>query len=197
MHEERTRQGDGHAREPRRASTDDGRGGEALGDVARDVMDQLSMMARDEARLARLSARRYVERLRGDVAPRAAWTAVAAVALMLAGIFALIALFWGLATLIGSAAWTFVIFAALFLLAGVVAIVAARTPRAETAADIEKRFPAVRAHERAPEHALARQETEEAHRRVLEEARREGAREALTARNESAPRPEARPPDRR
>jgi hypothetical protein len=199
MNEQRTTQGNGASREPaRRVSMGDGQRREALGDVARDMMDQVSIMARDEVRLARLSARRYVEHLRGDVAPRALWATVAGVTAMLAGIFLAIAIFWGIAVLIGSVAWTFVIFAAFCILGSVLAISAMRrTQHAETAADIERRFPAVRADKAGPEHAIARLDSEEGHRERIAEAQRETSRELLPARNERVPPPEARVPDRR
>jgi len=99
---------------------------EALGDVARDVIDHVSMLVRDEVKIARLSARRYAEHLRADVAPRAGLIVGAAVLALLAVVFALIALFRGLVAALGSVTWTLVIFAALFALGAAVMVGFAR-----------------------------------------------------------------------
>src|SRR5262245_45199925 len=120
MNVERPRQGNGSDRQP-------------LGDVARDMMDHVSMIARDEAKLARLSVRRYVENMRQDVAPKAGYAAGAAVCGGLAILMGLIALFLGIAYALGSVAWTFLIFAAAFAVVTVVMAGLYKKPRVETA----------------------------------------------------------------
>jgi hypothetical protein len=95
--------------------------GPALGGVARDVVDHAAMIGRDWLNIGKLEARRYGEHLRRDVATRVAWGAVVAILAALAGLCGIIALFWGIAVAIGSVAWTFVIFAALFAVLAMVA----------------------------------------------------------------------------
>ena len=154
----------------------DGSGnGVAFGDVARDVMDHASAIVRDELRLGKLSARRYAEHVRRDVAPRAAFGLVAGVLAGLAVLFGLIALFWGIASALGSVAWTFVIYAAAFAVGAVIAAgLRGRPPHRESADEIARRFPAARTREAFPEHQLVIQETSpEAHAKEIEEARRE------------------------
>ncbi|APR83815.1 Hypothetical protein A7982_09164 [Minicystis rosea] len=155
---------------------------EALGDVARDVLDHITMIARDETKIARLSAKRVATHLREDVAPKALYAAGAGVCAALAGLFALIALFWGIAVALGSAAWAFVIYAVLFALAAVVlAGYMRRAAELHPSEAIERRFPATRAVETKREHALARLSTPEAHREVTSEAEREASRDLLSA----------------
>lgn len=155
----------------------------SLGDVARDLMDHASMIARDEARMARLSVSRYVEHLRTDVAPRAMWGAATGVCAALALVCALLALFLGIVWAIGSVAWTFLIFAGLFIIgAGAAASLYGRPARLTTAEDIERRFPSVRAHEAAPERVLSQQATPEAHAQVKAEALREAEEARLAER---------------
>jgi hypothetical protein len=103
-------------------------GASALGDVARDVMDQGTTILRDEIELAKLSARRYSEHLRRDVAPRAAVAALGTAAVLCG----LVALFLGIANALDSAAWAFAVYCALFaVMAFVVAVlVARRSPEA-------------------------------------------------------------------
>jgi hypothetical protein len=100
----------------------------ALGDVARDVMDQGTIILRDEIKLAKLGARRYSEHLRRDVAPRVA-VAVLGAAAALCG---LIALFLGIASALDSVAWAFAIYCALFAVTALVTagLVARRSPEA-------------------------------------------------------------------
>ncbi|MFT3773737.1 MAG: phage holin family protein [Minicystis sp.] len=182
MNEERPKHGNGRAHEARRMATAEGHGHEALGDVMRDVIDHVSMIARDEAKIARLSVKRYGEHLREDIAPKALFAVGAAVCGGLALVFGLIALFWGLTYLLGSAGWAFLVFAVIFTVGAVVmAGFVARTPRFSRKDEIAKRFPAVRAKEVAPEHALVRHDSLEAHRVVTEEARREAERVVLTS----------------
>lgn len=89
----------------------------ALGDVARDMMDQGTMILRDEIKLAKLEARRYSEHLVRDVAPRAAVAGLAAVAVLCG----LIALFLGVASALGSVAWAFAVYGALFAVTALLA----------------------------------------------------------------------------
>jgi hypothetical protein len=113
---------------------------EALGDVARDVMDHLSMMARDQAKMARLSARHYLEHLRAEVAPRALFLAAVSACVALAGVCFLIALFLGIAAALGSVAWTFLIFTGLFGAAAVaLAGLASRPARLPTGVETRAR----------------------------------------------------------
>ena len=154
----------------------DGSGnGVAFGDVARDVMDHASAIVRDELRLGKLSARRYAEHVRRDVAPRAAFGLVAGVLAGFAVLFGLIALFWGIASALGSVAWTFAIYAGFFAVCAIVAAaLMGRPPHRETADEIARRFPAARARPTYPVHQLVVQETSPAaHAKEIEEARRE------------------------
>lgn len=184
MNDQRPRQGNGASREvPRRVLMTEGHGHEALGDVARDVMDHVSMIVRDEAKIAKLSVRRYAEHVREDVAPKALFTVGAAVCGALAVVMGLIALFLGIAYAIGSVGWTFAIFAAAFAVVTVVMAGMVKRPRVERAEDISKRFPSVSAREGKHEHALARQATPEGHREVTREAEREASREMLSPRS--------------
>jgi hypothetical protein len=97
-------------------------GPRALGEVARDVIDHVTMIVRDEIKIAGLEARRRVEHVRRESAARFAYRAAAVLAATIAGLCGLVALFLGIARALGSVAWTFAIYAALF---AVVAIGAA------------------------------------------------------------------------
>lgn len=166
---------------PRRAEDPAGARREALGEVARDVMDHASMIVRDRVEIARLEARRWKETLRRDVAPKAALATGVVVCALLALTAGLIALFLAVAAALGSVAWAFLIFAGLFVLAAVaLAGFYTRLPAAMSTEDIEKRFPAVRAEPHRPERALVRQEGREAHAVITAEAAREGERERRT-----------------
>lgn len=152
----------------------------ALGDVARDVMDHASMIVRDEIKIARLSAGRWVEHAKRDVAPRALIAAALGIVGLLAVVFALLAIFLGFVAATGSVAWTFVIFAVAFGVGALVLVGLYRRPaRVETSDDIERRFPAVRLgeQEHRPEQALVREETLPAHRVIVVEANRQAAQE--------------------
>src|ERR1700733_13471420 len=83
---------------------------QALGDVARDVIDHVTILLRDQIGIVRLEARRLAERARRDVLPRAALLALAAGLAGLAGLLGLVALFLGIAFAIG-VAWAFAIYA--------------------------------------------------------------------------------------
>jgi hypothetical protein len=163
--------------ERERTSSGDGRssGDAALGDVARDVMDHAAVIVRDEIKIRMLETRRYAEHVRRDVAPRAALVAAAAALGTLAVIAGLVGLFLGIAGAIGSVAWTFVIYAALFaVVALVVAGLANQASRRDEGDEIARRFPAARLKETGGEHLLvAQRSSPEAHRREIEEARRE------------------------
>lgn len=148
--------------------------GPALGDVARDAMDHASMIVRDELKIARLEARRYVDHVKRDVAPRALFATAAAACALLAAITGAIALFLGILWVIGSIAWTFLIFAAMFTtFAAVLANLSRRPAMVASSVEIERGFPAVKMEEHRPEHALAAQERPEAHAMIVEAARRE------------------------
>jgi len=168
--EERTGRGAGNGAPPPAAP---------LGEVARDVMDHASAIARDELALARLSARRYAEHVRRDVAPPALLGGAAVVTGSLGVMFGLIALFLGIARAIDSVAWTFAIYCALFAAGAALLLSTRRRAAALRGDEILGRLPAVRIAERAPEHALVRQETPEAHRALVDEAAREAQRSEI------------------
>jgi hypothetical protein len=181
MNHERSTQGNGVTREPpRRISMAEGSNRQPLGNVARDVMDHISMLVRDEAKIARLSVRRYTEHVREDVAPKALFGVGAAVCAGLAVVCGLLALFLAIAWALGSVAWTFLIFCGLFVVGTIVMVGLVARPRPARPEDISKRFPAVGTRTGMPEHALARQSTPEGHREVTLEAERETSREMLT-----------------
>jgi hypothetical protein len=165
--------------EPRMAPRGGGRRDpEALGDVARDMIDHASIIVRDRIEIMKLEAGRMAERARREFLPRAALLAVAAGLAGVAGLLGLVALFLGIASAIG-VAWTFAIYAAAFAVLAVVALAfAGQPPRPEEGEAIARRFPApvTSAPEHGlVEHGLVRLETEEGHRRVTEEARREAS----------------------
>jgi hypothetical protein len=148
--------------------------GQALGDVARDVIDHVSIIARDRFKIGKLEARRQAEHWRRDVAPRAAFGAVAALLGGMAAVMGLVALFLGIAAALGSVAWTFAIYCGFFvILAFIAAGLAARRPVVNEAELIERRFPSVQTRESYPAHQLTREETPEAHRIVTREAQEE------------------------
>jgi hypothetical protein len=149
--------------------------GQALGDVARDAIDHVSMIVRDEIKIARLEARRLAEHARRDVLPRAALLAVAAGLAAVSGLLGLLALFLGIAFAIG-VAWAFAIYAAAFAVLAVGALAfAGRPPRPETSEEIARRFPAARSREGLPEHGIVQIGREDGHRLVTGEARREAS----------------------
>jgi uncharacterized membrane protein len=80
---------------------------------------------RDQLQIGRLEARRYAEHVRRDLVPLAAVVGLATVA---AGC-GLVALFLGIARALGSVAWAFVVFCALFTVAALAALAVARAPR--------------------------------------------------------------------
>lgn len=153
---------------------------QALGDVARDAIDHVTMIGRDVFKIGKLEARRYAEHLRYDVAPKAAFKGVAAAAGGLGVTLLLIGIFIGIASAIG-VGWTFVLYGAIFLVGAAVAYSLGRrgVPRDE-GEEIARRFPAARMIEGRPEHQLAAQRTNgHAHLAEVEEARREAAREVV------------------
>jgi len=107
----------------------------ALGDVARDVMDQGTIILRDQSELAKLEARRYSEHLRRNVAPRAAVAALGAVAVLCG----LVALFLGIASALDSVAWAFAVYCALF--AATALIAGGLVARRASAASQRSRYP--------------------------------------------------------
>jgi hypothetical protein len=148
-------------------------GPRAIGDVARDVIDHVTMIVRDEVKIAGLEARRRVEHLRRDVGGRLAYRAAAVLAGVVAGLCGLVALFLGIARALDSVAWAFAIYAAAFAVVAVVAAaLSSRPPRRDVGEEIARRFPAARARQTEPEHLLvAQRSSPEAHRREVEEAR--------------------------
>jgi len=130
-------------------------GPQALGDVARDVMDHVSAILRDRFQIGKIEARRYAEHVRRDVAPRAALRAGAAALAALTVLFGLIALFLGIAEALDSVAWAFAIYAAAFAVATVVVVsLAARPTQRSEREEIARRSPATRRTEMMPEHLL-------------------------------------------
>jgi hypothetical protein len=176
---ERTTTGNGRARHD----------GAALGGVARDVIDHVTIIVRDSLKIGWLEGRRYVDHLRRDVARQAAWRAAAAIAAAVAALCALLAAFLGIASAIG-VAWTFAIYAGLFAVGAIVAAsLAARPAARDEAEEIARRFPAARARQGFPEHLLIEQQSSpEGHRREVEEAWREaGPQEAERQRSLRGP----------
>lgn len=157
-----------------RSRHDEGGDRKALGDVARDAMDHASMIVRDEVAIARLEVRRWIEHLKRDVAPRGVIAGAMGITGLLAGVFALLAVFLAIVAATDSVAWACAIYAVLFGVATIVLVGLYRRPaRLQTAEDIERQFPAVKMEERRPEHALVKQETPPAHRVIVVEANRE------------------------
>jgi hypothetical protein len=152
-----------------------GQGPQAIGEVARNVIDHVTMIARDEVKIAGLEARRRIEHLRRDVAQPLAYRTAAWLAAAVAGLCGLIAVFLGIAHALGSVAWAFVIYTALFAVVAVAAAaLSSRPPRRDVGEEIARRFPAARTRATEPEHLLVAQRgTTEAHQREVEEARRE------------------------
>jgi len=154
-----------------------GRGDAALGDVARDVMDHAAIIVRDRLKIGTLEVRRYAEHVRRDVAPRAGLLGAAGLLGTLAVISGLVGLFLGIAGAIGSVAWTFVIYAALFaVVAVVVGALAGQRPHRDEGEEIARRFPGAQVKESEREHLLVAQRgSREAHREEIAEARREAS----------------------
>jgi hypothetical protein len=150
-------------------------GPQAIGQVARDVIDHVTVIARDAVKIAGLEVRRRIEHLRQDVATRLAYRTAAWAAAAVAGLCGLIAVFLGIAHALGSVAWAFAIYAALFAVGAVAAAaLSSRPPQRDAGEEIARRFPAARARPTEAEHLLVAQRgTTEAHRREVEEARRE------------------------
>lgn len=152
--------------------------GPALGDVARDAMDHASVIVRDEIKIARLEARRYVDHVKRDVAPRALFGVAAAACALLAGVAFLVALFFAILWVLGSIAWSFLVLAVLFTAIALALAGRARRPAALLGSvEIEERFPAVKMEGARREHARVMQESPEAHAAIVEEARREARQE--------------------
>jgi hypothetical protein len=174
MERERIRQGNGH-RGAALAERGERHDNQALGDVARDVMDHASMIVRDRVKIGRLEARRYVEHLKRDVAPRASFLAAAVVLGGLGALFGLIAVFLGIASAIGPA-WAFAIYCAVFILGGIVcAGFYGRPPiHRDEGEEIARRFPGAHMREGRPQQSLiAQRESAAGHREIVYEARRE------------------------
>jgi hypothetical protein len=145
---------------------------QAIGAVARDVMDHVTMIVRDGIGLARIEARHVADHVRRDVLPRAAMIGVAAALAGLAGLLGLIALFLGIASAIG-VAWTFAIYAGFFAVAAVATLALAGRPPKVGGEAIARRFPAAHAREHLPEHGIVHVGEPDGHRKASEEARRE------------------------
>jgi hypothetical protein len=117
-------------------------GTQALGEVARDVIDHVTMIVRDEVKIAGLETRRRVEHLRREVAVRLAYRAAAVLMATVAGICGLIALFLGIARALDSVAWAFAIYAALFAVVAIVVVaLSSRLPRQEARSGQMSRYP--------------------------------------------------------
>jgi hypothetical protein len=146
-----------------------------LGDVARDVIDHIGMVARDGLKIAKLEVRRYVEHLRRDVRGRAVFGTLAALTAAAALVCGLVAVFLGIASALGSVAWAFAIYAGIFAVGAIILFMLASRPiERETGDEIARRFPAARMKESEPEHMLvAQRSTEAGHERATQEAARE------------------------
>lgn len=97
-----------------------------LGEVARDVVDHAQVIARDALAIAKLEARRTVERATGrakQAAPRIAFGAIAAVSALVAAVLLLIAIFIALGDPIPSVGWRLAIFGLFFLVVAVIAAI--------------------------------------------------------------------------
>jgi hypothetical protein len=145
-----------------------------LGDVARDVIDHVGMVARDGLKIAKLEALRYVEHLRKDHGARAVLVTCAALTAAAALVCGLVAAFLGIAYAVG-VAWAFAIYCGIFaVFALFFFMLAARPAPTYTGDEIARRFPAARMKESQPEHLLvAQRSTEAGHQRMTEEAARE------------------------
>lgn len=87
----------------------------ALGSVARDAIDHVTVIVRDTAEIARLKVEHVADRVKRDLASRVAWGAVAATFGVVGSILLLIAIFIGLGAIIESVAWRLAIYAIVFL----------------------------------------------------------------------------------
>jgi hypothetical protein len=145
-----------------------------LGDVARDVIDHVGMVARDGVKIAKLEVRRYVEHLRKDLGARAVLGTCAAFTAAAALVCGLVAAFLGIAYAVG-VAWAFAIYCGIFaVIALFLYMLAARAVPTYTGDEIARRFPAARMKESEAEHLLlAQRSTEAGHQRMTEEAARE------------------------
>jgi hypothetical protein len=97
-----------------------------LGEVARDVVDHAQVIARDGLAIAKLEARRSVERAKDRVkeaAPRIAFGAAAGVAALVGVVLLLIAIFIGLGDAVPSVGWRLAIFGLFFLVVAAVAAI--------------------------------------------------------------------------
>jgi putative superfamily III holin-X len=95
-----------------------------LGEVARDVVDHAQVIARDALAIAKLEAKRTVDRAKTrarDVGPKIAFGAVAGVTALAGVIFLLIAIFIALGDPIPSVGWRMAIFGIFFLVVAVIA----------------------------------------------------------------------------
>lgn len=149
-----------------------------LGEVARDVVDHAQVIARDALAIAKLEARRSVERATDRVkeaAPRIALGAVAGVAALVGALLLLIAIFLGLGDAVPSVGWRLAIFGIFFLVVAVIAAIfaASRETGHERAAASPRR-----GFEQAPGRAAAAEETS---RRQLADAPRRGLAEGAPA----------------
>lgn len=97
-----------------------------LGEVARDVVDHAQVIARDALAIAKLEARRSVDRAKDrvkDAAPRIAFGAVAGVTALVGVVFLLIASFIALGNAVPSMGWRLAIFGLLFLVVAAIAAI--------------------------------------------------------------------------
>lgn len=97
-----------------------------LGEVARDVVDHAQVIARDALAIAKLEARRSVDRTKDRVkeaAPRIAFGAVAGVTALVGVVLLLIAIFIGLGNAVESVGWRLAIFGLFFLVVAAIAAI--------------------------------------------------------------------------
>ncbi|MFS8067457.1 MAG: phage holin family protein [Byssovorax sp.] len=97
-----------------------------LGEVARDVVEHAQVIARDALAIAKLEARRSVDRAKDrvkDAAPRIAFGAAAGVAALVGVVFLLIASFIALGNAVPSVGWRLAIFGLLFLVVAAIAAI--------------------------------------------------------------------------
>lgn len=101
-----------------------------LGDVARDVVDHVHVIARDALSIAKLEAAHTLDRVKARVreaAPRIVFGLVAGVTALAGVVFLLIAIFVALGGPVPSVGWRLAIFGIFFLVVSMIAAVFAGT----------------------------------------------------------------------
>jgi hypothetical protein len=140
-----------------------------LGEVARDVVDHAQVIARDALAIAKLEARRSVDRAKDrvkDAAPRIAFGATAGVAALVGVVLLLIAIFIGLGDAVPSVGWRLAIFGIFFLVVAVIAAIFAGSHEKRREAAPRRGF-----------EEMPRRGAEETSRRQLADAPRRGLAE--------------------